>query len=106
MSEYRRGSRPDIDELADKLTVNQLRQWGEQFCWMITVITPVVCWLQGESVSKDQFIVRVSLLLLSASGGIAFRTAAFFRNRHSQQIDAPEQIQGEVATSPASQLPE
>tara|TARA_R110002072_G_scaffold243821_2_gene403037 strand:- start:3748 stop:4059 length:312 start_codon:yes stop_codon:yes gene_type:complete len=82
MSENR--SSPDKD--SDDLTVEELRQWGEQLCWMILAMTPVVWWLQGESVSKDQFVVRVSLLVLSASGGVAFRIAALMRSRRAGQV--------------------
>ena len=82
MSENESSSGEDSEEL----TVEELRQWGEQLCWMILAMTPVVWWLQGESVSKDQFVVRVSLLVLSASGGVTFRIAAFIRNRRVRQV--------------------
>lgn len=97
MSEHESSTDKDSEEL----TVEELRQWGEQLCWMILAMTPVVWWLQGESVSKDQFVVRVSLLVLSASGGVAFRVAAFIRSRRAEHVKG--QHAGEVDAESSSQ---
>lgn len=89
-----------MGESENKALSDEMRSWGEQLCWMVLAMTPVVWWLQGESVSNDQYAIRVTLLVLSAFGGITFRIATFIRNRFAAQIE--DQRASEVDTEPSS----
>jgi hypothetical protein len=84
------------DRKSDELTLPEVLAWGETWCWMVLVLTPIIWWLQGPSVSTDQFIVRTALVVLAAAGGIGLRTRAWIR-RPLQSAGRP--------TDPASPPP-
>ena len=45
--------------------------WIAEFmCWTMTVLAPVLSWINGPSVSTDQFVVRTDIFVLALSGGI------------------------------------
>lgn len=46
---------------------------AEKYCWICVVMTPVIWWLQGPSVSTDQFVVRCSLVVISVLGAVGLR---------------------------------
>lgn len=66
-----------------ELTGSEALRWVEQMCWMILVMTPIVWWLQGPSVSPDQFVVRTALVILSAVGAIGLRVRAVYHDRRA-----------------------
>ncbi len=51
----------------------QLLPWIEFCAWCSLVLTPIIWWLQGPSVSHDQFVVRTGMVVLSAIVAISFR---------------------------------
>lgn len=53
--------------------------WVESSFWIVAAITPVFWWLQGESVSTDQFVVRITLEVTSLLGAICLRINAVVR---------------------------
>jgi hypothetical protein len=60
---------------------NETVGWTELFAWMAFAMTPIIWWLQGPSVSTDQFIVRCALLSGSGCAAVALRAAAVLRHR-------------------------
>jgi hypothetical protein len=68
----------------DELSLPELLGWAEFCSWSALVMAPIIYWLQGESVSHDQFVVRTALVLLAAAGGIGLRCRAWRRRRPSQ----------------------
>lgn len=65
----------------DDLTPEELRQWLEFSCWTALVMAPILYWLNGPSVSTDQYVVRTGLVVLAACGGIGLRIMAWRRKR-------------------------
>ena len=66
---------------ADTMSAAETLYWAEFFAWTMLVMTPIIWWLQGPSVSTDQFLVRTSLLLISGMAAIALRIFALWRRR-------------------------
>ncbi len=56
-----------------ELSVEEMLAWGEFCAWSALVMTPIIWWLQGPSVSTDQFVVRMSLVVISALAGVGLR---------------------------------
>jgi hypothetical protein len=82
-----------MDDLpaADELTLAELLGWSEFCAWTALVIAPIIYWLQGESVSHDQFVVRTGLVALSAAGAIGLRGWAWLRGKRAVEGDAGQQ---------------
>lgn len=57
----------------DDIDPTEMRIWIEFSAWCALVMTPIIWWLQGPSVSTDQFVVRTGLVILSAVVGIGMR---------------------------------
>lgn len=75
---------PRVNEpTADAMTPQEVLGWAEFCCWSALVMTPLIWWLQGPSVSTDQFVVRTALVVISATGGIALRFVALRRKRRA-----------------------
>jgi hypothetical protein len=72
------------DELnSDELDFQEILAWGEVWCWMALVMTPLIWWLQGPSVSTDQFVIRTALVTLATAGCLGFRLRAWIRRLRS-----------------------
>lgn len=74
----------DCDE--PELTKEELLGWAEFCCWSALVMAPFIYWIQGPSVSQDQFVVRTALVVIVSIGAIAFRARAFFHGRRSRYL--------------------
>jgi pimeloyl-ACP methyl ester carboxylesterase len=49
-----------------------------EFCaWAALLMTPIIWWLQGPSVSTDQFVVRTALVAIPAAVGVGLRIRAW-----------------------------
>lgn len=57
----------------DKPDLVQITQWVEFSAWSSLVMTPIIWWLQGPSVSTDQFVVRTALVAVSACVAVGLR---------------------------------
>lgn len=64
-----------------ELSVDEAAGWAEFCAWSALVMTPILWWLQGPSVSTDQFVVRTSLVVISAVAAIALRIRALVARR-------------------------
>jgi hypothetical protein len=69
----------------DELSLPELLGWAEFCSWSALAMAPIIYWLQGESVSHDQFVVRTVLVLLAAAGGIGLRCRAWHRRSSPDQ---------------------
>ncbi len=67
------------DSNSDQLDSAQALAWIEFCAWSSLVMTPIIWWLQGPSVSDDQFFVRTGLVVLSATVAIGIRLSVLFR---------------------------
>ena len=73
----------DQAELRDEeISLEDFLGWAEFCAWAALMMTPIIWWLQGESVSTDQFVVRCSLVVISAVAGVGLRVWAIARKRY------------------------
>lgn len=75
------------DEPTDDLDLEEVLGWAEFCAWSALVMTPIVWWLQGPSVSTDQFVVRTSLIVISAVVGVGLRVRAWIHSRRNRGGD-------------------
>jgi hypothetical protein len=57
----------------DDMSLEEGLGWAEFCAWSALVMTPIIWWLQGPSVSTDQYVVRTSLVVISAVAAIGLR---------------------------------
>jgi hypothetical protein len=57
---------------------------AEFFCWTMVVLAPILTWVNGPSVSTDQFVVRVSVFVLALAGAIGLRVVKMIRRRRGK----------------------
>lgn len=78
------------DSSQNELTTRELLGWAEFSCWVALVLTPLIWWLQGPSVSQDQFVVRTALVVVAALGAVSLRSSALIRHlRSRRKPDSP-----------------
>jgi hypothetical protein len=82
------------DDAADTLELAEILSWAEFCAWSALVMTPIIWWLQGPSVSTDQFVVRTGLVVISASVAVGLRGWALVQRRR----DAMKTSAGEGLT--------
>jgi hypothetical protein len=51
----------------------------EFMCWTMVVLAPILSWINGPSVSTDQYVVRTAVFALALTGGIVLRLAKMLR---------------------------
>lgn len=73
---------PMSNTVDDDVDLGQVRPWIEFCAWTALVMTPLIWWLQGPSVSSDQFVVRMSMVVLSAIAAVGLRLWALFAKRN------------------------
>ena len=86
------------DDAADTLELAEILGWAEFCAWSALVMTPIIWWLQGPSVSTDQFVVRTGLVVISACTAVGLRGRALVQRRR----DAKKASAGQ----PSAQRPE
>ena len=71
------------DQEAASLEISEILYWAEFCAWSALVMTPIIWWLQGPSVSTDQFVVRTGLVVISACAGVGLRGWAIVQRRRA-----------------------
>lgn len=84
----------------DDISLTELRVWGEFGAWCAFVMAPIIWWLQGASVSTDQFVVRTGLIAISFLVGLGLRIWAIM-----QPCSLSEQSKGVTPPSNTGMLP-
>jgi hypothetical protein len=78
------GSMHDVQKNMDEgIDIQEFLGWAEFCAWSALVMTPILWWLQGPSVSTDQFVVRTALVAIAATTGIALRIRALIQRIRS-----------------------
>jgi hypothetical protein len=54
-------------------------------CWTMVVLAPILTWVNGPSVSTDQFVVRTGVFSLALTCGIGLRIFKVLRRRRDQE---------------------
>jgi hypothetical protein len=77
-----------LEASEDDISITELRVWDEFGAWCAVVMTPVIWWLQGPSVSTDQFVVRTGLIVISLLTGVGLRIWAIIQPCSLSERDA------------------
>src|SRR5665213_2145907 len=77
------------DAESDTVEATQILGWAEFCAWSGLVMTPIIWWLQGASVSTDQFVVRTGLVVISACAGVGLRGWAIVQRRRAAKGARP-----------------
>jgi len=77
------------DYRTDEMTLHAILGWAEFCAWVALVMTPIIWWLQGPSVSTDQFVVRTALVAIAATASISLRIRAWVRRMRSSPSATP-----------------
>lgn len=72
------------DESVDELTTAEILGWLEFACWTMLALAPILYYVNGPSVSPDQFVVRTALIVLSATGAIVLRWVNWRRRKRKE----------------------
>lgn len=67
------------EQQGDIIAAREFLGWAECIAWAALVVAPIIYWLQGPSVSIDQFVVRTAVVVVAALGGLGLRIHALFR---------------------------
>jgi len=70
-----------------ELTTAEILGWLEFACWTALMLAPVLYYVNGPSVSTDQFVVRTVSTVLSACGAAIFRFLNWRRCRREKCKD-------------------
>jgi len=71
----------DPPDETPEMTPEEFRGWAEYCCWVSLILTPILIWWNGPSVSDDQAVVRTGLIILSAVGAVGLRVYAIWKGR-------------------------
>jgi len=73
----------DTNQLHEELTWEEMAPWLEFACWFALFLAPILYYVNGPSVSHDQFVVRTGLVVLSGVGGVVLRIVNWRRSRRA-----------------------
>jgi hypothetical protein len=62
----------------EELSLREFLGWTEFCCWVSVILTPILIWWNGPSVSNDQAVVRTGLVAVAAVGAISLRLFDWF----------------------------
>jgi len=89
-----------IEDAGEEMDVQEISGWAEFCAWSGFVMTPIIWWLQGPSVSTDQFVVRTGLIVISASVAVGLRGRALFQRRRAAKAATGERLIGPPTEQP------
>jgi ABC-type microcin C transport system permease subunit YejE len=67
----------------DNISLAEALGWAEFCCWSALAMAPLIYWIQGPSVSNDQFVVRTALVIITAIGALGLRARAIIARKRS-----------------------
>ena len=65
----------------DNVSLDELLLWSEFGCWTAIVLSPILYYVNGPSVSGDQAVVRTGLVIIAALGAATLRFVNWRRRR-------------------------
>ncbi|MGO8745447.1 MAG: hypothetical protein ACLQNE_05610 [Thermoguttaceae bacterium] len=78
---------------ADKTgTPEPISRWFlvEFSAWTMVALAPLLTWVNGPSVSNDQFVVRSSVFTLALVSAVTLRIGKIVRGRRNRSRQAPK----------------
>lgn len=95
-----------MDESPEEdLSVDELLGWAEFCCWSALVMAPVIYWIQGPSVSNDQYIVRSALVVIVSVGALILRGRALLLKRKNSAGISQASHNAPTETEPLPPVP-
>ena len=58
---------------------------AELCCWFVVLLAPILTWVNGPSVSTDQFVVRTFVFCAALTGGVVLSVTNFVRWRRQKR---------------------
>lgn len=74
---------PDDFDAKQELTTEEICGWMEFACWTTIVLAPLLYYVNGPSVSTDQFVVRTILVVASVLGALILRWVNWRRSKRA-----------------------
>ena len=84
MSDENDHDKDPLGKADDELDLHEILGWAEFCAWAALVMTPIIWWLQGPSVSTDQFVVRTGLVVISATVAVGLRGWTLLQRRRAR----------------------
>ncbi|MGO8751793.1 MAG: hypothetical protein ACLQNE_38110 [Thermoguttaceae bacterium] len=63
---------------------------AEFSAWTMVALAPFLTWVNGPSVSTDQFVVRTSVFALALVSAVSLRIGKIVRRRRNRRRQAPK----------------
>ncbi|MGO8753331.1 MAG: hypothetical protein ACLQNE_45930 [Thermoguttaceae bacterium] len=63
---------------------------AEFSAWTLVALAPFLTWVNGPSVSTDQFVVRTSVFTLALVSAVTLRIGKIVRGRRNRSRQAPK----------------
>jgi len=63
---------------------------AEFSAWTLLALAPFLTWVNGPSVSTDQFVVRTSVFTLALVSAVTLRIGKIVRGRRNRSRQAPK----------------
>lgn len=57
----------------DDLSWAELLRWVEYGCWTALALFPMLYWVNGPTVSTDQYVMRTILIVVASVGAVGLR---------------------------------
>jgi hypothetical protein len=71
---------PD-EEPREDVSIGEVLPWIEFGCWTMLVLAPILYYVNGPSVSTDQYVVRTTLVIVAAVGAVTLRAWSWISSR-------------------------
>ena len=71
----------DTDQAEEEMRTEEILGWVEFGCWTAVVLIPILYYVNGPSVSTDQFVVRSALTVIAIIGGCLTTGSRLIRKR-------------------------
>ena len=66
------------DESSGDIHFGDIAPAMEFVCWIVVLLAPLLRWIDGPSVTDDQFVVQIALFSLALLGAVGLRLYALF----------------------------
>ena len=67
------------DQVAEEITFADISPAIEFICWVVVFLAPFLRWVNGPAVTRDQFVIQVTLFSAALVGAILLRVVHFMR---------------------------
>jgi hypothetical protein len=76
----------------EEIDLEELLGWAEFCSWSALVMALIIYWLQGPSVSPDQYVVRTALVVISGLGALSLRGRVLIHRWRSRSEKSAQDV--------------